>query len=109
MWGLTDRKTTSEDSITSRFEPTTVAPTSSLQDALRSGFVDGDTEMFDADATPPCTKPRAMASAMDPAPMNPIRGWISAAAALAVAARKLTTTRKGRASLRVDTRGLACL
>tara|TARA_B100001758_G_scaffold225126_1_gene216959 strand:+ start:215 stop:328 length:114 start_codon:yes stop_codon:yes gene_type:complete len=37
---------------------------------------------------------------MDPAPMNPIRVWVSAAAALAVAARNLATepgSFKGRA------------
>ena len=71
-----------------------------LRDALRDGSVDGDTTMSDAVATPPCTNPRAIASAMDPAPMNPIRVWVSAAAALAVAARNLATepgSFKGRA------------
>jgi hypothetical protein len=34
---------------------------------------------------------------MDPAPMNPIRVWVSAAAALAAVARNLTTEPKGRA------------
>ena len=69
--GFTAKKTTSHRSKISALLLSTSTPSARQRSAVE-GFPPCDTAMSEKRAAPPATKPRAMASAIAPAPTNPM-------------------------------------